>query len=244
MPKLFLFLFSISVVIGIFMMYTKWLTNYYQPLIKGKNLESFALINRNKYNPPKLVEFGLTDIPKYPGGNWHKKHKNWVFYASRGSRPYMEDRMHYLNDPHHNLAIFSIFDGHGGAFISQYLQEHFSGAIRRRLLRGGSKHQPRLTSNSNNYVIEAIIKEIHCIDDRISRLNPSLTSLTGSTLISVIIERNRFLTIINVGDSRAVACDITGRAIPLSADHKPSDVRTFQTLISLFLNNLKKVSKK
>uniref|UniRef100_A0A0R3RK61 PPM-type phosphatase domain-containing protein n=1 Tax=Elaeophora elaphi TaxID=1147741 RepID=A0A0R3RK61_9BILA len=210
------------------------MTGYCHLLIRGKNLEPFTLINRNKYHPPKLVKFGLTDIPQYPGGNWHWKHKKWTFYASRGNRPYMEDRMHYLNDPRHNLVIFSIFDGHGGPFVSQYLEEHFSGAIRQRLLRGGSKRHPSLTGHSNDRVIEAynnlmnadsIITEVHSIDDEISRLHPSLSSLTGSTLISVILERNRFLTVINIGDSRAVACDISGHAIPLSADHKPSDVR-------------------
>uniref|UniRef100_A0A0N4TJB5 PPM-type phosphatase domain-containing protein n=1 Tax=Brugia pahangi TaxID=6280 RepID=A0A0N4TJB5_BRUPA len=216
-------------------------------LIRGKNLEPFTLINRNKCFPPKLVKFGLTDIPQYPGGNWHWKHKQWSFYASRGNRPYMEDRMHYLNDPYHNLVMFSIFDGHGGPFVSQYLEEHFSGAIRQRLLRGSSKCHPSLTvpESSGTSVKQqvtrckdisvqaissvrsnsrAIITEVHNIDDEIVRLHPSLSSLTGSTLISVILELNRFLTVINIGDSRAVACDIAGHAIPLSADHKPSNV--------------------
>lgn len=49
--------------------------------------------------------------------------------------------------------------------------------------------------------------------------------ITGSTLISLILEGNRFITVINIGDSRAVACDIAGRAVPLSVDHKPSNVR-------------------
>uniref|UniRef100_A0A1I8EFY7 PPM-type phosphatase domain-containing protein n=1 Tax=Wuchereria bancrofti TaxID=6293 RepID=A0A1I8EFY7_WUCBA len=267
-------------IIGIILLYLKWIIRHYHLLIRGKNLEPFTLINRNKCSPPKLVKFGLTDIPQYPGGNWHWKHKHWSFYASRGNRPYMEDRMHYLNDPYHNLVMFSIFDGHGGPritlsknnvednpkvrnlkkwkkmkeirkekkrksrkrsvkiniekektmririfktkilFVSQYLEEHFSGAIRQRLLRGSSKCHPSLTGHSNDH---AIITEVHNIDDEIVRLHPSLSSLTGSTLISVILELNRFLTVINIGDSRAVACDITGRAIPLSADHKPSD---------------------
>ncbi|EFO15529.1 hypothetical protein LOAG_12980 [Loa loa] len=110
-------------------------------------------------------------------------------------------------------------------FVSQYLQEHFSVAIRQRLLRGCSESQPSLTGHSNDHVIEAIITEVRNIDDEIVRLHPSSSSLTGSTLISVILERNRFLTVINIGDSRAVACDITGNAIPLSTDHKPSNVR-------------------
>ncbi|CAG9536017.1 unnamed protein product [Cercopithifilaria johnstoni] len=135
----------------------------------------------------------------------------------------MEDRMHYLNDPYHNITMFSIFDGHGGPFVSQYLEEHFSGAIHQRLLRGDFDHYSSLTGHSNDHIIEAIITEVYNIDDEILRLHPSSSPLTGSTLISVILERNRFLTIINIGDSRAVACDITGHTIPLSTDHKPSD---------------------
>ena len=48
------------------------------------------------------------------GGTWRWKHQNLSFFACRGQRPYMEDRMHYMNDPYNNLSIFSIFDGHGG----------------------------------------------------------------------------------------------------------------------------------
>ncbi|VDO58439.1 unnamed protein product [Onchocerca flexuosa] len=107
----------ISAATGIILLYTRWMIRHCYLLMRGKNLEPFTLINRNKYHPPELVKFGLTDIPQYPGGNWRWKHKKWTFYASRGNRPYMEDRMHYLNDPHHNFVMFSIFDGHGGPVI-------------------------------------------------------------------------------------------------------------------------------
>uniref|UniRef100_A0A1I7X2V7 PPM-type phosphatase domain-containing protein n=1 Tax=Heterorhabditis bacteriophora TaxID=37862 RepID=A0A1I7X2V7_HETBA len=69
----------------------------------------------------------------------------------------------------------------------------------------------------------ALVVEIHRLDDSISRLDSNYTSLTGSTMIAVIMENNRYLTIINVGDSRAVACDCRNRAVPLSKDHKPDD---------------------
>lgn len=62
----------------------------------------------------------------------------------------------------------------------------------------------------------------------------------GSTLISVILEKNRFLTVINVGDSRAVACDSFGSAIALSADHKPSDV----TVLCYGILCLKRIDRK
>lgn len=43
-------------------------------------------------------------------------------------------------------------------------------------------------------------------------------------MIAVILESNRYLSVVNVGDSRAVACDLQNRVVPLSKDHKPDDV--------------------
>ncbi|KHN79576.1 Protein phosphatase 1L [Toxocara canis] len=214
----------ILIVIGGFLFYTRWLTARYRPLMRGQRLQHCALIEKLKFTPPKFIDLGFSNIPKNPGGTWRVKHENFSFFASCGSRPYMEDRMHYMNDPHQNLSIFSIFDGHGGPFVSQYLEENFSNAIRSRLLKSGPDAR-RLSNAVDAYdtVTQAVVTEVHNIDDAISRLNPSLTSFTGSTLISVILERKRFLTVVNVGDSRAVACDSMGRAIALSADHKPSN---------------------
>lgn len=43
----------------------------------------------------------------------------------------------------------------------------------------------------------------------------------GSTAISVLIV-NKVLYVANVGDSRAVLCSAQGRAVDMSADHKPA----------------------
>ncbi|VDK47678.1 unnamed protein product, partial [Anisakis simplex] len=191
--------------------------------MQGQKLEHCTIVERYKFTPPKFMNRGFSDIPKFPGGTWRWKHQNFSFFACCGLRPYMEDRMHYMNDPHHNLSIFSIFDGHGGPFVSQYLEEHFSNAIRNRLLKfGPDARRQSLAVDAYDTVTQAVVTEVHNIDDAISRLDPSLTSFTGSTLISAILEQNRYLTVVNVGDSRAVACDPKGRAIALSADHKPS----------------------
>ncbi|PIO68380.1 hypothetical protein TELCIR_09834, partial [Teladorsagia circumcincta] len=44
-----------------------------------------------------------------------------------------------------------------------------------------------------------------------------------STMIAAIMEGNRYLSVVNVGDSRAVACDSENRLVALSKDHKPDD---------------------
>jgi serine/threonine protein phosphatase PrpC len=61
--------------------------------------------------------------------------------------------------------------------------------------------------------------------EKLIRQNKAI--ILGSTLISAIFEQNRYLTVVNVGDSRAIACDKNGRVRLLSKDHKPSDVSCY-----------------
>ena len=47
---------------------------------------------------------------------------------------------------------------------------------------------------------------------------------SGTTALVALL-RGDLLTVANVGDSRGVICDKNGKAIPLSYDHKPQQVR-------------------
>lgn len=137
----------------------------------------------------------------------------------------MEDRMHYMYDPNNNLSIFGIFDGHGGLFVSDFLETNFARSVRDRLLRFEARRKLSIEGmlDIRDPVEELLVTEIHRLDDLLSRLDPNCTSLTGSTMIAVILESNRYLSVVNVGDSRAVACDLQNRVVPLSKDHKPDD---------------------
>ena len=46
---------------------------------------------------------------------------------------------------------------------------------------------------------------------------------TGTTALVALLRKDQ-LTVANVGDSRGVICDKSGKAIPLSFDHKPQQV--------------------
>ncbi len=46
--------------------------------------------------------------------------------------------------------------------------------------------------------------------------------MAGSTVIAVLLHADRFITTVNLGDSRAVLCR-GGEAVALSRDHKPND---------------------
>ncbi|CAJ0583619.1 unnamed protein product, partial [Mesorhabditis spiculigera] len=124
-----------------------------------------------------------------------------------------------------NLSIFAIFDGHGGQFVSDYLEANFAKSIRERLQKFASKRRLSIwqAPGAKDPVEEAIITEVLKIDDAISGLDPQFTSMCGSTLISAIVEEKRYVTVVSVGDSRAVACTAEGKAWALSRDHKPID---------------------
>lgn len=64
----------------------------------------------------------------------------------------------------------------------------------------------------------------------------SLHLVSGSTALVAVISGDK-LTVANVGDSRGVMCDKDGKAIPLSADHKPNQVCFHSTVPELFTHN-------
>ncbi|CAI4221387.1 unnamed protein product [Auanema sp. JU1783] len=204
--------------------YVKEITQYFIPRIRGFNLRQLDLVHRHRYDLPEFIDKGFSDLSR-DENLWRIMHERFTYAAAQGFRPYMEDRMHYMYDPNLNLAIFGIFDGHGGMYISDYLECHFAVSLRHRLMRLKQKLKMHNKSSSlaDDPISEAVITQVFELDDAISRLDKKYTSLTGSTLICAILEKNRFLTIINVGDSRAVACDMFNRAVALSRDHKPDD---------------------
>ncbi len=58
-----------------------------------------------------------------------------------------------------------------------------------------------------------------------------LNTVAGSTLLAALVHGGgRYLSVANVGDSRAVICDKNGRAHNLTVEHKPNDVRTSEQL--------------
>uniref|UniRef100_A0A914DS40 PPM-type phosphatase domain-containing protein n=1 Tax=Acrobeloides nanus TaxID=290746 RepID=A0A914DS40_9BILA len=207
--------------------------NYHVHRLKAQNLVQYDMMRSFQFEKPQFIDIGFRDLSCTPDRVWRLRHRNFSYCAAQGFLPYQEDRMHYMHDPANgNLSIFSIFDGHGGQFVSEYLEKHFSRRIRERLIFKSPIR--KLSTNScsglDERYIEAIVTEVHKIDDQISMLDPYKTSYTGSTLISAIFEQNRYLTVVNVGDSRAIACDKNGRVRPLSKDHKPSDTEERQRI--------------
>lgn len=131
--------------------------------------------------------------------------------SMQGWRVNMEDaHTHILSlapdDP--DASFFAVYDGHGGAKVAHYAGNHLHRSV---------LAQPEYKEGN---IEEAIRKGFLKVDEDML-VDPEMREeLAGTTAIIVLIKNNK-LYIGNVGDSRAVA-SFSGRADPLSIDHKPS----------------------
>jgi serine/threonine protein phosphatase PrpC len=129
-----------------------------------------------------------------------------TYYASvKGMRTNNEDA-HKIVDNGTNF-FWGIYDGHGGAEVSAYLEKHLSTELLAKTSKTG------YTLPHIREIYDKVQKQL--IDDTAIKSNDQ-----GSTALTTVLTGNR-LQIMNVGDCRIVVCQKDGMAIALSTDHKP-----------------------
>jgi len=135
-------------------------------------------------------------------------------YCKKGKRDYMEDRICIRKNSDHIFA--GIFDGHGGSLCADYLKS----VLYRNIIK-----EKRNNRNFNKVFENAYIKT----DYSFLKKNGN----SGSTANCLFIDKknNKFF-VINTGDSRAFLCTKDNRIIPLSIDHKPSNRKEKQRILS------------
>ena len=139
-------------------------------------------------------------------------------------------------------AIFGVFDGHGGDFTSDYAAKNFI----KTFSAGPSLKKYSKLKTIDQYdvpgvsLLKTALTEAFCeLDDEIRRKQTQLNGRkgiesrtipssrvrqerSGSTIVVVMITPSHIICA-NAGDSRAVL-QRGGRALPLSFDHKPSNL--------------------
>ncbi|KAF0693835.1 Aste57867_15235 [Aphanomyces stellatus] len=128
--------------------------------------------------------------------------------AVRGDRATMEDTL--FVSPSHRFA--AVFDGHGGAHVSRYLQAHLYDLVVSHL----GPDQDTWSLDEIDARLRAAFK---AADTAI--LARKEWREQGSTATAVFLIDDLIWSM-NVGDSRAVLCR-DGRALNLTRDHKPND---------------------
>jgi protein phosphatase 1G len=154
----------------------------------------------------------------------------------QGWREAMEDcsvSLTNLDHPLEGIAMFSVFDGHGGATVSKFCSQSFpSELLKQAKTRGDSDLESILTATYveiDNLILAAgavppggrVSGSVESPEGRIERKN--LYDFTGCTAVTALITRD-LVTVANAGDSRCLLCR-GGEAIELSHDHKPESPR-------------------
>ncbi|XP_053976203.1 probable protein phosphatase 2C T23F11.1 isoform X1 [Hylaeus volcanicus] len=128
----------------------------------------------------------------------------------QGWRTKMEDcHVHILSLPDDpGTAFFAVYDGHGGAAMSQHAGKHLHEYITKRSeYRAGN-------------IVEAIQHGFLELDEAMQNDEVLRDEQAGTTVTALLIKDNVIYSA-NAGDSRAVA-SINGNAVSLSRDHKPT----------------------
>lgn len=137
-----------------------------------------------------------------------------------GVRPTMEDAVVMEKDfmiaesggrkAARSMALFAVFDGHGGAQCADYLSRHAASVLAKHLAKeDGSGDVSQCLEDAINELDEACIE--HSADG------------SGSTGVIVLLDkRQRSLWVTNVGDSRCILLSSDG-VTQLSVEHKPTD---------------------
>ncbi|XP_011702473.1 PREDICTED: probable protein phosphatase 2C T23F11.1 [Wasmannia auropunctata] len=128
----------------------------------------------------------------------------------QGWRIKMEDsHVHILSLPSDpGTAFFAVYDGHGGAAMAQHAGKHLHEYITRR------------SEYKEGDIVNAMQQGFLELDKAMQNNAALRDEHAGTTVISLLVKDN-ILYSANAGDSRAVAC-VSGRAVPLSRDHKPT----------------------
>lgn len=155
---------------------------------------------------------------------WNEEGSISSVYATVGRRSAMEDTFIRI-EGEFGSGIFGIFDGHSGGFSSSFAKDYFTAAIMDELdLYAADPKSSKYANGPNGelnfeqMLVDFIAEtEIYLKAAAIHNLHNS-----GTTCLLVIAEDQK-LTVANVGDSRGVMCDLNGKAIELTIDHRPDD---------------------
>ncbi len=139
------------------------------------------------------------------------------FTSVKGRRESNEDRHNIIlningTDPKLNsINLFGIYDGHGGNWVSKYLENHIPNYYM------DKKFIPPFSEEFHTKVFMMIQSEL---------LKNQLGYSNGSTCLLNLMykhENNIYMNIVNLGDSRMAIVNSKGISQSVTKDHKPDD---------------------
>lgn len=133
---------------------------------------------------------------------------SYGYSSFKGKRSSMEDyyEIRISEVDGQMVALFGVFDGHGGFRTAEYLKKNLFDNLR---------SHPGIIKDTKLAIVEAFKQtDTDYLDEEKGQQKDA-----GSTASTAVLIRDKIF-VANVGDSRVVASR-AGSAIPLSVDHKP-----------------------
>jgi len=172
--------------------------------------------NENDFSKEKISEINISE---YFNDNCTLiKSFAYKENPNRGYRDYMEDKSRVVQNinGNKNSHLFCLFDGHGGANVSQFLQENFYKYFKEML---------PMSNPQENF------KELfNIIDSKIKDLN--LLNIGSTACIIYITKENgkKVLYSANIGDTRSILISSNDYR-RLSYDHRATDTNEYNRII-------------
>ena len=190
--------------------------NKTEQIYNNKNNNFFYNDNNNELAKEKISDINTSE---YFDENCSLI-KSFVYKENpnRGYRDYMEDKSRVVQNINgdRNSHLFCLFDGHGGANVSQYLQENFHKYFKDIL---------PLSNPQKNF------KELFStVDNKIKDLN--LLNMGATACIIYITKENgkKVLYSANIGDTRSLLISSNDYK-RLSYDHRATDSNEYNRII-------------
>lgn len=217
----FLLLFNcLRILRGLVVLFYKWKYKNV-PLPGSLSAKDFNGANKFSVNNNSINGIENKDFRNY---SHEAKSCDMAAFSIQGRRKTMEDRFNALSHNYEkNLSVYAVFDGHGGEFAADYIEDHIFRSLQKEILQGSCPADP----DSVKQVITSVFRQV---DAQLVCLSRDRMDLSGSTGV-LLYQKGDCLVVANVGDSRAVMCDSVGRVVPLSTDHKPSDPAEQQRIV-------------
>lgn len=149
-----------------------------------------------------------------------------------GRRPTNEDHHDFVLNrvqkmkKYKNCDYFAIFDGHGGKFVSKYINDMFH-----KYLIEENKMNSKIKYSNHKELKTFVLNISDFIQNELIKI-PKNSRQTGSTAL-IIIKTNKSINVFNTGDCRAVLCNKNNVGIPLTKDHKPMAYDEYRRITNL-----------
>lgn len=142
--------------------------------------------------------------------------------SMQGYRMSMEDAHDAKINEDESIAVFGVFDGHGGQQCAEYLSQHLTKHIFKKLVQlqeASYSNQSKKHASGNKPIFKILKDSFFKMDNDLS--NSSNFINCGSTSVVTAIIDNK-IYVANTGDSRCILSTNKGYAKTLSFDQKPS----------------------